>query len=583
LKQLSLACLLLPLIFAGCDNAPPDEQLSAPASLAEDGVGANWSGFRDGFIDGYFEFNPGAGVRAGRHEFDGLLHDIQPAAIAREIAWLKQQSALAQAFDADRLSPDAIFERKYLRTVIDGELFYLEKSGFFDDNPVMYVGSIDPSAYLLLDYAPLQERMAAFIRHLANLPPFLEQMRANLKPPLARSLVDVSTKIVRGYAEFFETEVPTIFTGVDGESLWREFEAQNANAIAALNEAAAWLDAELERADDDFALGEERFLAMLRMAEGIDISVEELVAAGRADLERNRRALETACADFAPGVPLRDCLDQVQSIKPDGGPVETARRQLGSLKEFLIEAEIVTIPGSEEALVAEAPPYARNNLAYIKIPGPYEQGLPSTYYIAPPDPTWSQEVQDAYIPGRKALLYISVHEIWPGHFLQFLHANRAESPFGRIFQTYSFTEGWAHYAEQLMFDAGLDDRSAESHIGQLYEALLRNVRFLSAIGLHTGDMTVEESRQMFQDLAFQDPGNAIQQANRGTYDPGYLNYTLGKLMIMKLRDDWTSTRGGQSAWKAFHDTFLSYGGPAIGLVRAEMLGPDYAGDSSLLP
>jgi len=335
LKQLSLACLLLPLIFAGCDNAPPDEQLSAPASLAEDGVGANWSGFRDGFIDGYFEFNPGAGVRAGRHEFDGLLHDIQPAAIAREIAWLKQQSALAQAFDADRLSPDAIFERKYLRTVIDGELFYLEKSGFFDDNPVMYVGSIDPSAYLLLDYAPLQERMAAFIRHLANLPPFLEQMRANLKPPLARSLVDVSTKIVRGYAEFFETEVPTIFTGVDGESLWREFEAQNANAIAALNEAAAWLDAELERADDDFALGEERFLAMLRMAEGIDISVEELVAAGRADLERNRRALETACADFAPGVPLRDCLDQVQSIKPDGGPVETARRQLGSLKEFL--------------------------------------------------------------------------------------------------------------------------------------------------------------------------------------------------------------------------------------------------------
>jgi len=134
-----------------------------------------------------------------------------------------------------------------------------------------------------------------------------------------------------------------------------------------------------------------------------------------------------------------------------------------------------------------------------------------------------------------------------------------------------------------MFDAGLDDRSAESHIGQLYEALLRNVRFLSAIGLHTGDMTVEESRQMFQDLAFQDPGNAIQQANRGTYDPGYLNYTLGKLMIMKLRDDWTSTRGGQSAWKAFHDTFLSYGGPAIGLVRAEMLGPDYAGDSSLLP
>jgi hypothetical protein len=583
LKNITVACFLLLPIITGCNNAPPDESVSAPASLTEDENQASWSDFRDAFIEGYFEFNPGSAVRAGRHEFDGLLHDISPAAISREIAWLKAQRSRALDFDTDHLSPDAAFERDYLRTVIGGELFYLEDSGFLEKNPVLYVDGIDPSNYLLLAYAPPPERMSAFIRHLGYVPAYLEQMRVNLKPPFARPLVEVARSIVLGYVEFFETDVAVIFAGVDDESLWQELEARNANAIAALNATAEWLEAELERADDNFALGEERFLALLRMAEGIDISVADLMAAGQADLERNRQALEAACADFAPGTPLHDCVDRVHSIKPDGGAVESARQQIESLEKFLIEADLVTIPGTEEALVAESPPYARNNLAYIQIPGPYEQALPSTYFIAPPDPAWSPETREAYIPGRKTLQYISVHEVWPGHFLHFLHANRAESPFGRIFQTYTFAEGWAHYSEQLMYDAGLDEKSPESQIGQLREALLRNVRLLSAIGLHTGKMTVEESRQMFQDLAFQDLGNATQQANRGTYDPGYLNYTLGKLMIMKLRDDWTSTRGGRSAWKAFHDTFLSYGGPPIPLVRTRMLGPGYAGDTSLLP
>ena len=249
----------------------------------------------------------------------------------------------------------------------------------------------------------------------------------------------------------------------------------------------------------------------------------------------------------------------------------------------MIDADIVSIPGAEEALVDEAPPYRRINFAYITIPGPYEDNLPSTYYIAPPDPTWSEQDQQDYLPGRKDLLYTSVHEVWPGHFLHFLHANRADSAFGRLFFTYSQVEGWAHYAEQLMFDAGLDGSDPESHIGQLMNALLRNVRYLSAIGLHTGDMTVDESRAMFEEVALTDYGNAIQQAVRGTYDPGYLNYTLGKLMINKLRGDWTASRGGRSAWKEFHDTFLAYGGPPVPLIRTDMLGAGYAGDRALIP
>jgi uncharacterized protein (DUF885 family) len=226
----------------------------------------------------------------------------------------------------------------------------------------------------------------------------------------------------------------------------------------------------------------------------------------------------------------------------------------------------------EEAKVAEAPPYKRWNFAYINIPGAFENNLPSTYYVSPPDPTWSQAKRNEYIPGRGSLLFTSVHEVFPGHFLQFLHANRSKSKFGQVFVGYAFAEGWAHYTEEMMYEAGLGANDPEMHIGQLQEALLRDVRFLSAIGMHTKGMKVEESEMMFVEQGLQDAGNAEQQAQRGTFDPAYLNYTMGKLMIRKLREDWTASRGGRAAWKRFHDQFLQYGGPPIPLVRKAMIG-----------
>jgi uncharacterized protein (DUF885 family) len=183
-------------------------------------------------------------------------------------------------------------------------------------------------------------------------------------------------------------------------------------------------------------------------------------------------------------------------------------------------------------------------------------------------------MQQAYIPSEASLLFTSVHEIYPGHFLQYLHAHRAPTQIGRLFVGYGFSEGWAHYTEEMMREAGLRADDPRYEIGQLQEALLRDVRYLSAIGLHTHGMTVEESKRMFREHAFQDEGNATQQALRGTFDPGYLNYTLGKLMIRKLRQDWTASRGGRAAWKEFHDEFLRYGGPPIPLIRRAMMGPD---------
>jgi uncharacterized protein (DUF885 family) len=291
---------------------------------------------------------------------------------------------------------------------------------------------------------------------------------------------------------------------------------------------------------------------------------------GEQDLERNLALLREACAEYVPGASLQDCTAKAGANKP-AAVLEAAREQVTELRAFILEKDLATIPSDEQAEVRESPPHMRWNLAFLESPGPYDSNLPSIYFISPPDPAWPKQEQIDYLPGETDLLFTSVHEVWPGHFLHGLHGKRAASMFGRVFRGYAFTEGWAHFAEEMMADAGLRGDTPEVRIGQLSNALLRNVRYLSAIGLHTGAMTVEDSERMFVEKGLQGNATARQQAVRGTFDPGYLNYTLGKLMIRKLRDDWAAKHGGRGAWKAFHDQILSFGGPPIPLVRRKML------------
>ena len=312
------------------------------------------------------------------------------------------------------------------------------------------------------------------------------------------------------------------------------------NAVKAMQETVAWVETQRAAAKPNFALGKEKFQRMLADTEMVTTPVEELERIGRADLAANQKLLGEACSRYAPGATIGDCMLKMNANKPKGGAVVGARAQLAGLKQFIIDHDIVTIPGPEEAKVEEAPPYNRQNFAYINIPGPYEKGLPSVYYIAPPDPSWPKAEQDAFVPGEADLLFTSVHEVWPGHFLNFLHANRSKDIFGRVFVGYAFAEGWAHYAEEMMRVQGVGGGTDETLIGQLSNALLRDCRFLSAIGMHTGSMTQAQSFDLFQSQCYQDDGNARQQAARGTYDPAYLNYTMGKLMIRKLRDDWAA-------------------------------------------
>jgi uncharacterized protein (DUF885 family) len=334
-------------------------------------------------------------------------------------------------------------------------------------------------------------------------------------------------------------------------------------------------------ATDKFPLGKDLFAEMLKDTERVEVPVADIEAAGRADLARNTQALKDECATYLPKGTLAACVAKMSANKPKAGFVEAARAQLVDLKKFVQDNNVVSIPTNEEALVAEAPVYNRSNSAFIQTAGPYDKGVPSTYNIAPPNPAWSKAEQAAYIPSEAALLFTSVHEVWPGHFLQFLHSNANPSKLEALWVGYAFAEGWAHYTEEMMYERGLGKGDSEKHIGQLNDALLRDVRLLSAIGLHTGGMTVAQSEKMFSTQAFQDPGNARQQAARGTFDPAYLNYTLGKLMIRKLRADWLAkTQSGaagagvddQARWHEFHDKFLSYGGPPLPLLRKELVG-----------
>jgi uncharacterized protein (DUF885 family) len=293
--------------------------------------------------------------------------------------------------------------------------------------------------------------------------------------------------------------------------------------------------------------------------------------------------LKSECAVYLPKGSLAACVAKMDSKKPPEGTLDAARRQLTMLRDFVQKNNVVSIPGDSQALVAEAPPYNRENAAFIQVPGPYEKGVTATYNIAPPNPKWTKAEQAEYIPSEATLLFTSVHEVWPGHFLQFLHSNSNPDKLEALWVGYAFAEGWAHYAEEMMYEEGLGKGDPEMHIGQLRDALLRDVRLLSSIGMQTEGMTVAQSEKMFREQAFQDPGNARQQAARGTYDPAYLNYTLGKLMIRKLRTDWTAKMraSGTAAapagddhalWHDFHDKLLSYGGPPLPLLRREMMG-----------
>jgi uncharacterized protein (DUF885 family) len=549
--------------------------LAAPACRSHPSP-AQWDAQVQRFLDDYFRANPTFAVYEGKHEYDGKFPDWSVAGINTEIARLHRERDLATAFDTTKLDERRRFQRSYLIAVTDRDLFWLEEARFPWNNPAFYGYALDPNVYVARPYAPLPERMKAFTAWASGAPAALAQIRATLHTPMPLPLIEIGKLRFGGLATYLEKDVPQVFASVNDPAARAAFDAARPQAAAAFRAMGAWFESLKAGAAGSFALGPERYQKMLWMTERVNLSVDAVEALGRADLARNRQALEQECARYAPGKTLGGCMDQMNAHKSTQGSVDAARAQLAGLRAFIVEKDLATIPGAEQAEVRESPPYMRWNFAYIDPPGPYEHGLPSVYYVAPPDPSWTEKEKTEYLPGTAVLLFTSIHEVWPGHFLQFLHSNRADDLLGRVFIGYAFAEGWAHYAEEMMWEAGIGAGDPEVHIGQISDALLRDARFLASVGMHARGMTLAQAEQFFREQGLQTAPTARQQAARGTFDPAYLNYTLGKLMVRQLRDDWTRSRGGRAAWKAFHDTFLSQGGPPIGLMREAMLGPSGA-------
>ena len=562
------------LAVASCASSAPEPKGSmAPLAALPT---TDWKSFRDTFIEDWFKVSPADAVYQGRHDFDGGLGDWTSGGLKRQGDFLREAIDKAKAFDATKLTKDEAFERDYLVTVASGKLFWLQDADYPHKNPAWYVNAgLDPNVYIARNYANTPTRMRAMVTFLRKIPDAAAQIKANLKTPMPLSYINYGVAAFNGFADYYTGDAKKAFAEVKSPALQEEFDKAATVAAKAMHDLAAHLEAQRPTATQDFALGAERFSRMIKQTEGVDVPLATLEAAGKADLARNQKALAEACGQFAPNATIPACMAKMNANKPaNNDPVAEARKQIPELRAFVLANDVVTIPDQEQALVEESPPYNRQNSAYIDPPGPFEKGIPSVYYISPPDPAWSKAEQEGFIPGKMDLLFTSVHEVMPGHFLQFRHANASPSIFGRLFVGYAFAEGWAHYAEEMMWEAGLHKGDAETHVGQLSNALLRNCRYLSAIGMHSGRMTQEDSRKMFVEQCYQDEGNAKQQSARGTYDPAYLNYTMGKLMIRKLREDWTATHGGRASWKAFHDEFLRYGGPPIPLVRKAMLGGD---------
>ena len=249
---------------------------------------------------------------------------------------------------------------------------------------------------------------------------------------------------------------------------------------------------------------------------------------------------------------------------------------LEDIRQALLDLDLITIPSEDRCQVVETPAYMRYAFAAMDSAGALEtRATESFYYVTPVEPDWTAQQQEEWLSNFNydTLRMVSVHEVYPGHFVHFLHNRYGRSlPLvNRVATSYAFTEGWAHYTEQMMVESEYGAGQHALHLTQLLEALVRNCRFLCSIWMHTQGMSVDDATRFFMDKAYMGELPARREAMRGTFDPGYLSYTLGKLMILKLREDFQREQGSAFTLKGFHDRLLSYGAPPVSLLRQVML------------
>lgn len=532
--------------------------------------------FLQEYIDAFLTTYPTYGAWLGLHEYDGQVGDFSAEAIAARLRALGEFEQRAQAIDRNAISTQDRLDLALVDRSIKNEVFEWSGLRDYQRNPLVYNHVLDVTQYIKRNYAPLPERVQSLIAHLDGVAGVLASARQHLgERPIPRPFVDTALDVYKGYVTFYEESLPAALNGLADRPLFDAFLRSNGAAADAVRNFVTWLsDEAAPRATDDFAIGERLYGQMLATGELVDLPLDRLVTIGEEELRRNEAAVTDAVGQIdRRRTPAELMREMAQEHPPAGELLESTRRLLDGLRDFLVERDLVTIPSEVRPMVEETPPFARWAFAMMDTAGPFEEvATESFYYVTPPEAHWPAKQQEEWLTkfDHYTLKDVSIHEAYPGHYVHFLHVKRAPSTAARIFMSYSFIEGWAHYSEEMMLDEGVDP-SPKFRLAQLAEALVRNVRYLVAIQMHRGAMTVDQATRMFMEHAFMEELPARKEAVRGTFDPGYLNYMLGKLMVRKLRADVKAEQGDRFTLRGFHDALISLGAPPIPLARQALL------------
>src|SRR5436309_6299688 len=537
--------------------------------------------FVDDLLGYLHETHPTHATLDGVHTHDDLLDDLSANAVESEARALAGYLRRLDEIDAEALTPVERLEHRMLTSHLRARMFDLEEVRTWERNPHVYADILAASlaGQTLFTHAPPSERARRVLSKLRQTPRLIRAARDNVKDPPG-IFVKVGVETLKGALKFVEDELPRAFSSVDDLHLLGDLADAQAEASQVL---AAYIhDLETEvapRARASFRLGRDKFEQKIRLEEGLGIPVDRLLAIGVRELRTAQEAFRTLAGRMNGGDPL-DAWARTKAEHPEPGHlIDAGRDHDNELVTFIQRNGLISIPSSEPITVAPTPDFYRWSFASMWAAGPFESKPGRAYYyLTEVDPTWSPERQEEHLRDYNfpTLWSISIHEVYPGHFLHYQHLRRVEAKTRKsiLFAPASFVEGWAHYCEQMMFEAGFGRQDYGIRLGQLAESLIRLVRFIVCIKLHAEDMSVEQGVRSFRDEAFMEESSARREAERGTFDPTYLVYTVGKLMLLKLRQDWKQQQGKAFSLRSFHDTLLGQGTAPFWLHRQLMLGDD---------
>jgi len=524
------------------------------AAETEDG---EYEAVAEEYIKGYLSAHPLEGTALGLHEYDGKITDYSRLALDAELSRLRRFDDRLSKFDSGKLSPRQSIDLRILQAAVKKDLFEMQDMSVFERNPMVYARAADVNVYIKRNFAPLEDRVRSLAAIESQIPNILIAARTNLNDVLPKPYVELAIQIAKGSADFLKKDLVAAVGNIKDEQLRVAFHEANRKAANALNDYAAWLEREkLPKASMDFALGEEKFRRFLAQTEFIDLPPQKILEIGLEQLKAEQTAFAEAAKKIDPNKSPIEVFKQIQSEHPTPqNLIPDVAKDLEKIRKYVLSRRLVGIPSDVRAKVKETPQYLRaTSFASMDTPGPFEKRANEAYYyVTPTENDWPEKQKEEWLTAFNYYTsdVVSIHEAYPGHYVQFLHLNASPaSKVEKIFGSYAFVEGWAHYCEKMMLDEGYgsstnstpseDDvkRAAKYRMAQTDEALLRLCRLCVSIKMHTQKMSLDEATKFFRENCYYEEKPARQEAMRGTFDPGYLNYTLGKLQILKLRDDY---------------------------------------------